>query len=280
MGWIYFQESAGSRSGSGRGSDPSHIVSETGTLRACCLVEWLTAYCHAPQYGTTLPPSRDGCCLEESISFSEAFPARTFPLPDGEPDWAASEAGLSARCGDWLMKYDRDTSSWKMCQQSLMADWTASLPRLPNAGLMRGGYVFPLPTWARAISGNDGGCLRIAKTLPTPTARDWKDGTAQACANVPDKGLLGRRVHRLATPLARDYRTGQASRLELPNAQRHLNDQLDGRLSPLFVEQMMGYRIGWTELSAWAIPWCRRRQRRLSQSSPVSSIERDPDAQD
>jgi hypothetical protein len=45
---------------------------------------------------------------------------------------------------------------------------------------------------------------------PTPTGRDWKDGSAKACANIPVNGLLGacaqlqgpRRVMGLPTMLA------------------------------------------------------------------------------
>ena len=52
---------------------------------------------------------------------------------------------------------------------------------------------------------------------PAPTTRDYKDGTAQACRNVPVNGLLGRAVHLYPTPIAsdwknrgnRDYRKGQ-----------------------------------------------------------------------
>jgi hypothetical protein len=46
-------------------------------------------------------------------------------------------------------------------------------------------------------------CLSTAiQMLPTPTARDWKDGTAKSCANVPVNSLLGRAVHMLPTPLS------------------------------------------------------------------------------
>ena len=38
---------------------------------------------------------------------------------------------------------------------------------------------------------------------PAPTARDYKDGTAQACRNVPVNGLLGRAVHLYPTPISR-----------------------------------------------------------------------------
>jgi hypothetical protein len=30
---------------------------------------------------------------------------------------------------------------------------------------------------------------------PTPTSRDWKDGSAKACANIPVNGLLGACAH-------------------------------------------------------------------------------------
>jgi len=30
---------------------------------------------------------------------------------------------------------------------------------------------------------------------PTPTGRDWKDGSAKACANIPVNGLLGACAH-------------------------------------------------------------------------------------
>lgn len=35
---------------------------------------------------------------------------------------------------------------------------------------------------------------------PTPTGRDYKDGTAKSCENVPVNGLLGRAVHLWRTP--------------------------------------------------------------------------------
>lgn len=48
--------------------------------------------------------------------------------------------------------------------------------------------------------------------FPTPTTRDHKDGTAQACANVPVNGLLGRAVHMYPTPRANDaVKRGQIS---------------------------------------------------------------------
>jgi len=233
----------------------------------------------------------------ESTSSTVDSHVRISASQEIELAWQASAAGLSAKCGDWLMRYDRVSSSWKTSQQSLPMDLVQSLPRLPVAGLMRDGYVYPLPIWERVTSETDGGYLptiranssatgdcnhnpqchpackptlqALARTgrLPTLTARDWKDGTAQACANVPENALLGRVVHRLRTPNARDYKSWKDGDREANGKQIHLPAQLGGRLSPLFVEQMMGYRTEWTELNAWGTQWFRNARKRHSKSS-------------
>ena len=49
---------------------------------------------------------------------------------------------------------------------------------------------------------------RFVRQLPTPTCRDWKDGSAEACQNVPVNSLLGRAVHQWPTPRAADGAKG------------------------------------------------------------------------
>jgi len=64
---------------------------------------------------------------------------------------------------------------------------------------------------------------RWVRRWPTPTARDWKDGSASGCKNVPVNGLLGRAVH--------------------------VNSEEPGSLNPPWVEWLMGFPDGWTDLS-------------------------------
>jgi DNA (cytosine-5)-methyltransferase 1 len=71
------------------------------------------------------------------------------------------------------------------------------------------------------------------KMWPTPTSRDWKDGSAQACANVPSNSLLGREVHT----------DGMNS---------------SGSLNPAWVEFLMGFPLGWTALDHSATPSSRK----------------------
>jgi hypothetical protein len=117
---------------------------------------------------------------------------------------------------------------------------------------MQNGHVFRRLIWAPAIGVIGGGVLPTPKAgdgergrdkararpdtkgrelatvvrdqmLPTPTTRNWKDGSQRACANVPSNGLLGREIHTVSVP------TGEAT-----------------YLNPSFVEEMMGFPVGWT----------------------------------
>lgn len=118
-----------------------------------------------------------------------------------------------------------------------------------------------------------------SRLWPTATARDYKDGTASSCANVPVNGLLGRAVHiqntgLWKTPIASDAsdrrfylnsrgepnlsaqvklfptpRVGGSKGKSL-SGMKHgdLAAHVGGSLNPDWVEWMMGYPIGWTEV--------------------------------
>jgi hypothetical protein len=93
-----------------------------------------------------------------------------------------------------------------------------------------------------------------AALLPTPTARDWKDGTAQSCQNVEPNGLLGRVVHLLPTPrVCSGLRSSGMNRSELTTQQG-----VPGSLNPAWVEWLMGFPVGWTALEPSETPLSRR----------------------
>lgn len=91
---------------------------------------------------------------------------------------------------------------------------------------------------------------------PTPRANEYKD-TLQSVPpsrqKDPGKCNLTQAVamdQMLATPCARDYRTGKRKRYENKSRANNLNDQIGGQLNPTWVEWLMGFPPGWTDLNA------------------------------
>lgn len=91
------------------------------------------------------------------------------------------------------------------------------------------------------------------KMYNTPTAQDAKNSTLPK-SQINRDSLVGDVLReQFATPQARDYRTGQASRWEdTEHRSRNLNDQVakpeSGQLNPDWVEWLMGFPIGWTDI--------------------------------
>jgi DNA-cytosine methyltransferase len=123
--------------------------------------------------------------------------------------------------------------------------------RVVQKGLTQIARMFPTPRateWknpkgktgnrTEEASNRAGWTLSEVVMFQTPTARDWKDGTAQSCANVPMNGLLGRAVHMLPTPTA-NRRDG---------LQSHGVNVVEGSLNPQFVEYLMNFPTDWTKL--------------------------------
>jgi len=88
---------------------------------------------------------------------------------------------------------------------------------------------------------------KYPRMWPTPASRDWKDGSAEACKNVPVNHLLGRAVHRWPTPQADDA----SNVFPKENRRETLVKKVGGgQLNPNWVEWLMGFPVGWTDLNA------------------------------
>ena len=90
-------------------------------------------------------------------------------------------------------------------------------------------------------------------SLTPPRMKPWP--TPTVCGNYNRAGLtaksgdgLATAVTKCATPTARDWRSGKASEETHARNSRPLSEQIGGSLNPTWVEWLMGWPLGWTDL--------------------------------
>ncbi len=240
---------------------------------------------------------RRGPCFQASISSPADSHAKTSRPLAAVLDWRESEVDFFSKSSDWSMNYDRNSSSWKMSQLSLLADLEPSSANLPNSGMTVGGRLFQPQNLAPVTSEKGGSCSlptplandgekrgnfeitnprnglpAAVQNLPTPTATPY--GYNQSCSpNAKRRMGLDSMAARgvLPTPLARDAKGPMGKKaLERRNSP-NLPDSVNGPLNPQFVEEIMGYRIDATALDALGTQWFR--SKRASRSSASQELE-------
>ena len=194
------------------------------------------------RFGMTCKPLTDGHGAALLTLWLEASRARTYPsLAKAQ---ALTEP--SQECGDtWresLARFDPDTFLWRTAQPSLLEDLGESSVTWPRSGMTAGGQCWELPMLGRRTSATGFGWW------PTPTV----------CGNYNRKGASATSGDGLATavkfvtPLARDWRSGKSSQATHDKNSRPLSKQIGGSLNPTWVEWLMGWPLGWTDLKPLA----------------------------
>jgi len=152
------------------------------------------------------------------------------------------DRGRDAGPGRWAEPTDRSADD----------DGLTLLPTPAVNDMGRGKTVEDWDAWTEAMQakhGNGNGHgksleIEAQRLLPTPTARDWKDGATNPDA-VPVNGLLGRAAwHDFGPYTAAIRRWEQVTGRPAPSpTEPGANGR--PRLSPRFVEWMMGLPDGW-----------------------------------
>lgn len=177
------------------------------------------------------------------MSYLAASRARTFPLPERAGDWRESAADYGPK---WYGSFARYTpavaSLWKTVQCSLLGDSESYSETWPRWGLMHDGVSFLRPTPALRTCGNESGLW------PTPTVHgNYNRPGASATSGMG----LASAVRLWPTPSAGNAKWNGSMqewggswnwvRQEDPELAR-------GPLNPQWVEWLMGWPIGWTDL--------------------------------
>ena len=149
-----------------------------------------------------------------------------------------------------LAGYDQKSSSWRMLHPSLLEESEPFSGRWPRSGIVLNGIAYRLDTLAHRTKGIASGLSEL-EMWPTPRARDHKDGESVPPSRVksPNKATLGQSVQMWPTPNAcRGNNTGRMDEWGGSGNPLRGTPLSRGPLNPPFVEWLMGYPIGFTDL--------------------------------
>jgi hypothetical protein len=154
--------------------------------------------------------------------------------------------------------YDRDTHCWKTFQGTLVSGLDTYSQTWPRSGMTVGGTAYQLPASAHRTSATEYSLLLHGEELwPTPIAHLAKEGAypAEGTRNTPTltwEVVNGRRL--LPTPQSGDDldrggpNTPAIQRRVAKGKQINPSMTVTGKLNPEWVEWLMGFPVGWTDL--------------------------------
>ena len=170
--------------------------------------------------GTTYEPSMASLGEEKSMSSQAVFHAKILVPQEKESALMESVQDFGEKWQGSFAKYDPATHSLRTHQCSLFEDSTEYCVTLPKWGLMLNGECWEQQTLAQTISGIESG---LSPNLPPPSK--WPTPTTPSGGgNVGGSGA---------------YKNAIKNGTHIPHS-----------INPNLYEWLMGWPIGWTDLSA------------------------------
>jgi hypothetical protein len=196
----------------------------------------------------------NGETLFDLTSFAAATPANPLALLAN-----GKEKRTQDICGPGLEKplanYDLDTQSWKMLEAIYLWGDCPSLETLPPSGMTQNGALFLQPAWEQITS------ERESLLWPTPRVT----GSGENIAKIQKRFINGMKYKSRLEEAVAQYPTMSASGMGNTGSQQKLQKLVNngyltdeekrgmtagngGRLNPTWVEWLMGFPPGWTDL--------------------------------
>ena len=185
-----------------------------------------------------------------------------------------------------LANYDPDTQSWKMCADISLWEEPTYLATLPASGMTRNGVLYQQPAWEPIIGetassswptplasdshyrvkGNSQSSRNLQAMAirgelamwPTPTTQEVEHPEAELTETGRRKSKNGTTSHSLGladmvqrwpTPTADEAKNAYSTTSAYTNLRTMVGaSPQTGKLNPTWVEWLMGFPTGWTDL--------------------------------
>ena len=179
-------------------------------------------------------------------------------LPESGQGLTGSVQGSGVNTSEPFAHFDHDTSSWRTSQVCLLTrTWDVYSETWPRAGTMRNGIVYQQVPLAPLTGGIESGLW------PTPRAHEPGATTVGYGRGLAE--LVEGKQQRWPTPKSCDWKGGGSSQKAIDREEAKCNlwgaaaqGTTGGALNPNWVEWLMGYPIGWTDLGDSGTPLCRK----------------------
>jgi DNA (cytosine-5)-methyltransferase 1 len=225
----------------------------------------MTDFFRLSRFGMTCKPLTDDLGEELLTLYRAGFPVKTLAQLEKAQELKESDQECGEKWRGSFVKYDPDTLSWRTHQCSLLGDLEPFSETWPQWGLMRDGECWEQRTLEQTIRGTESGLLpNGVDTFHTPNCTGLDGGSNSRKA-------LKKRMQTWPTPRTKGMCGGSGSWAQLKanttiEEARAMGAGNGGKLNPMWVEWLMGWPIGWTDLKPLETGKCPSVQQQLGKS--------------
>jgi len=282
MSWLFSQALVEEYLGDISSDGEQSVQSSGNPIQLAYLsLDKMTVFSRLSRFGMTYKPLTADRGEELLMSYLAGFPVRTLAQQEREQGLTESEAECGEKWHGSFVKYDPDSSSWKTHQCSLLGDLDEFSETWPRWGLMRSGECWEQPMLVARTNETEFGLLDgetffhtpnctvldgwsnnqkvLKKRLMFPTpVKSESNGSAAFKLTDAVEASIGKAMPKMqknphkweqfrtwTTPVSDD--TGHRKN-KYAQGGTALSTQVGGKLNPMWVEWLMGWPLGWTDL--------------------------------
>ena len=240
------------------GGLPSAPLSGSHTHALYCAPDRMKAFSRLSRFGMTCEPLTDDLGATVLTWCLAASPAKTSAQPEKAPESTESGAECGRTWRESFARWDRDSSSWRTPQCSLLEGLDVFSETWPQWGMMRGGGCSVQTMPVLRTSGTESGLWPTPRAGNPGSRPNGKGGKVLEEEVAITEGSRVRGQNIWPTPTAHNAKeqdSASEARLNTPTLchQARGGDKTQPKhLNPVWVEWLMGWPLGWTALKPLA----------------------------